>query len=82
MRPKQRLKARIVGKRPAGPLGHAERGDLGAKPALLREQLRVGRVRAGIAGLDIVDAKPVELLGNQQLILKREVDTVRLGAVP
>src|SRR6185369_8466460 len=45
------------------------------------EKARICRVRAGIARLDIVEAKHVELLGNQPLVLDREVDAVRLRAV-
>src|SRR5581483_10796306 len=74
--------ARIVGERPARPLGHAEGGEP-RMPELARfgEQARVGRVGAGIAPFDIVDAEHVELLGEQPLVLDREVDAVGLGAV-
>ena len=47
----------------------------------LGEQPRVGRVRAGIAALDIVDAEPVELLRDQPFVLDREVDAMGLRAV-
>ena len=47
----------------------------------LGEQPRIGRVRAGIAALDIVDAERVELLRDQPFVLDREVDAVGLRAV-
>ncbi len=79
---KERLEPGIVGDRAARPLGHAEGGDLGVEGARLGEQLRVGRVRAGIAGLDIVEAERIELLGDEPFVLEREVDAMGLGAVP
>ena len=78
----QRLEARIVGDRAARPLGHAERGELGVAERLrLGEQPRIGRVRARIAALDIVDAERVELLRDQPFVLDREVDAMGLRAV-
>ena len=78
----QRLEARIVGDRAARPLGHAEGGELGvAERPRLGEEPGVGRVGAGIAALDIVDAERVELLGDQPFVLDREIDAVRLRAV-
>ena len=45
------------------------------------EQLGVGRVRARIAALDIVDAELVEQLRDRELVVQREVDAVDLRAV-
>ena len=47
----------------------------------LGEQARVGRIGAGIAGLDIVDAELVEHARDGELVGEREVDAVRLRAV-
>ena len=49
--------------------------------ARLGEQLRVGRVGAGIAALDIVDAEVVEHARDGQLVVEREIDAVGLRAV-
>ena len=82
LRGEHRLEAGIVGDRAAGPLGHAEGGELGEAERLrLGEELRVGRIGAGIARLDIVDAEHVELLGDQPLVLEREIDALGLRAV-
>ena len=45
------------------------------------EELGVGRVGAGIAALDVVDAEIVEHGGDAPLVLDREVDARRLRAV-
>ena len=45
------------------------------------EELVVLRVRARISGLDEVDAEPVELLGDAQLVLDRERDPLELRPV-
>ena len=45
------------------------------------EELVVLRVRAGPAGLDVVDAEPVELLGDAQLVVDGERDALELRAV-
>src|SRR5262249_44412574 len=47
----------------------------------LREEGGVGRVGAGIAALDIVDAERVEQRGNGDLVLDGEVDAGRLLTV-
>src|SRR5262245_19119290 len=79
---KQRLKAGIVGERAARPLGHAKGGEVRMSERTgLGEESGVGGVRAGIAGLDIVDPERVELLGDQPFVLDREIDAVRLRAV-
>ena len=67
--------------RAAGPLGHAEGGELGRARALLGEELGVERVGAGIAALDVVDAELVEQRRDGALVLEREVDAGRLRAV-
>ena len=77
----QRREAGIVRGRAAGPPRHAEGGEGGAELALLGEQLRVGRVGAGIAALDIVDAEIVEHVRDRELVVEREIDAVGLRAV-
>ena len=47
----------------------------------LGEQFGVGRIGAGIAAFDIIDAELVEHAGNRQLVVEREVDAVGLRAV-
>ena len=47
----------------------------------LREQFGVGRIGAGIAALDIIDAELVEHAGDRDLVGEREVDAVHLRAV-
>ena len=39
------------------------------------EEFRVGRIGAGIAAFDVVDAEIVEDLGDAPFVLRREVDT-------
>ena len=56
----QRGQARIVRGRAPGPPRHAERGECRVQSAMLGEQFGVGRIGAGIAALDIVDAEFVE----------------------
>ena len=67
------------------PPGHAEGDELARlELQLLRgapEELVVLRVRAGPAGFDVVDAEPVELLGDPQLVVDRERDALELRAV-
>ncbi len=77
----QRSEARIVGEADAGPLGHAEGSEGRVLGALLPEEGVVGRVGAGIAALDIVDAEVVEQARHQHLVLERKVDAVGLRAV-
>ena len=48
---------------------------------LRREELGVGRIGAGIAALDIVDAEFVEHAGDELLVVQREIDAVGLRAV-
>ena len=48
----------VVGRRPPGPLGHAEGGEGGAGLGPRLEEIAVGRVRAGPAALDVVDPEP------------------------
>ncbi len=58
------------------PAGHAERHELARLELELGrcalEELVVLRVRARPAGFDVVDAEPVELLGDAQLVVDRE----------
>ena len=66
--------AGIVGRRAAGPLGHAESAEAGAAGRLALEEARVDRVGARIAALDIIDAELVEHGGDLPLVLQREID--------
>ena len=78
----QAAQAGIVGEADARPLGHAEGGEGRARSVrFFSKKARVGRVGAGIAALDIVDAELVEHAGDQHLVLQREVDAVGLRAV-
>ena len=74
-------KPRVVGNRAAGPPRHAEGREGRAQRPLGAEQFGVGRVRAGIAALDVIDAEIVEQAGDRQLVMQREVDAVGLRAV-
>src|SRR6185437_6183441 len=47
----------------------------------LGEEFGVGRIGAGIAALDIVDAEIVEQMRDQLLVMQREIDAVGLRAV-
>ena len=78
----QRGEPGIVGGRAARPPRHAEGGEGGVLQSLIsREQFGVGRVGAGIAALDIVDAEIVEHARDGDLVGEREVDAVGLRAV-
>ena len=46
-----------------------------------RKEFGIGRIGAGIAALDIVDAEFVEHPGDQLLVVQREIDAVGLRAV-
>ena len=48
---------------------------------LLGEEFGVGRIGAGIAALDIVDAEFVQHLRDHLLVMQREIDAVGLRAV-
>ena len=76
-----RGKPRIVGGRTARPPRHAERGDFRARRPLFSKEARIGRIGAGIAGLDIIDAELVEHARDRKLVGKREIDAVGLRAV-
>ncbi len=77
----QRRDAGVVRGRPAGALRHAEGGELRVLRALLGEEARIERVRAGIPALDIVEPEAVEQRRDRALVLEREVDARRLRAV-
>ena len=65
-----------------GAPGHAERGETSpVQRWRLREEGGIGRVGAGPAALDIVDADRVELAGDRGLIGHAEVDALRLRSV-
>src|SRR5581483_8041248 len=65
--------------------GRPERDQLAGRERQLRrratEELVVLGVRARIAGLDVVDAEPVELLRDAQLVVDRERDALELAPV-
>jgi hypothetical protein len=81
LRVQQRHQPRVVGRRPARATRHAERGDARTQRPPLREKAGIGRIGAGITGLDVIDTEFVEQAGNGKLIGKRKVDAVRLRAV-
>ncbi len=68
------LETGVVRDRAACALGHPESGKLCIQPGRRIEESGVDRVRAGIAGLDVIDAESVETLRNQQLVFHREVN--------
>src|SRR5205823_4431657 len=68
----------------AAAAGHAERGDLRVLELQLADVAEEGgvlRVGAGEAALDVIDAELVELLGDEKLVLEREVEPLALRAV-
>ena len=77
----QRREPRIVRRRAAGTARHAERGEACFEPARLGEELRVGRICAGIAAFDVIDAELVQHAGYSEFIVERKIDAVRLRAV-
>ena len=77
----QRGQARIVRGRAARPARHAEGGEVSPQFAVRAEQFGVGRIGAGIAAFDIVDAEFVEHAGDRKLVGQREVDAIGLRAV-
>jgi hypothetical protein len=46
------------------------------------EQAVVFRVGSGPTGLDVIDAKLVEFLGYEALVIKRKTDILRLRPIP
>ncbi len=46
-----------------------------------RKKFRIGRIRAGITALDIVDAEIVEHICDDLLVMQREIDAVGLRAI-
>src|ERR1700690_1077385 len=51
------------------------------KPGLLSEKFGVGRVGAGIAAFNVIEAEFVEHLGDQLLVMQREVDAIGLRTI-
>ena len=77
-----RRQARVVGGAAAGALGHAEGGEARAlERRAFGEERRVGRVGAGPAALDVIDAERVERERDLALVLDGEVDALRLRPV-
>ncbi len=78
----ERCQHRVVGGASSGPTRHAEGAELGATKGLgALEEGIVSGIGAGPAALDIVDAQPVELTRDPQLVGDGEVDALCLGAV-
>ena len=74
--------ARIVGGAAPGTLGHAEGGQPGMfQRRRIGEELRIGRVGARKAALDVVDAEAIERQRDLALVLDRKVDPLRLCAI-
>ena len=48
---------------------------------LLGKEFGIGRVRAGIAAFDIIDAEAIKHLRDDLLVMQREIDAVGLRAV-
>jgi hypothetical protein len=72
----------IVRGRTARPPRHAERRELRMVQLRLGgEKFGVGRIGAGIAALDVIDAEFVEHPCNDPLVMQREIDAVGLRAV-
>src|SRR5690606_30283834 len=71
----------IVGGRAPCPLGHAEGGKGRPVRALVLKELGIDRIGARIAALDIVDTQVLKQADDGNLVLKRELDAGRLGAV-
>ena len=72
----------IVRRRAARPACHAERGKRRVRQfRTLGKEFRVGRIGAGIAALDVIDAELVEHAGDDLLVVHGEVDAVHLRAV-
>ena len=77
-----RRKRRIVGGAAARALGHAESGEAGVfQRRALGEERRVGRVGAGPAAFDIIDAEVVQRQRDLALVFDREIDALRLRPV-
>src|SRR4029079_19402974 len=79
--PQQVLKPRIIRRRPARALHHAEGREAGAGRALLGKEGRVRRVGARIAALDVIEAEPIQHVDDGELVVQREIDARRLLAV-
>ena len=74
--------AGIVLRAPARPSRHAEDGKLGMDKIGHRGvESVVRRVGAGPAALDVIDAEPVEFLGDGDLVVDVEVNPLGLGAI-
>ena len=78
----QRRQPRIVRGRAAGTARHAERREARMfELRLLGKEFGIGRIGAGIAALDIVDAELVQHPGDDLLVVQREIDAIGLRAV-
>src|SRR5208283_4280407 len=77
----QRSDAGIVVDRAALATRHAEGGEACLERRALGEELRVERIGAGIATLDVIDPQLVEHRRDLALVLEREVDADGLRAV-
>ena len=72
----------VIGRRAPGAFGHAE-GEEGGAFQFRRggEEIAIGRVGAGPAALDIVDAERIEREGDAPLVVAGEIHALRLLAV-
>jgi hypothetical protein len=78
----ERVEAGIVGGAAARPAGHAEGDQLRPlQGRRLGKKGVVGRIGTRPATLDIVDAEPVQRLGNGRLVVRAEIDALGLGAI-
>ncbi len=79
------LKVEILGGLRRRLAGRAEGGDPGPfelQPLHLLKKIRVARIGAGIASLDVIDAEFDQLLGDPELIFQGERDILGLAAIP
>src|SRR5260370_3829154 len=78
------LHAGVVGRVPALSASHTKGRDLGVAQFQLADFLKILKVlwvRERIAAFNEVDAQLIEATRNEQLVLKRKVDTLALAAV-
>src|SRR5262245_49415639 len=75
-------KARIIGRGSSRPLGHSEsRKTRAVQFRAPRKKFRIERIGAGIASLDVVNAKSIEHGRDMALVGERKIDARRLRAV-
>ena len=80
----QRLHAGIILGGEVAPPGHSEGRDTGMAQVEVADRAEVRGVlgvREWIAPLDVVDPQLIEPLGDQQLVLEREIDPLTLAPI-